>query len=60
MEWEAIAQALFYTMATAIGLYAVHILSKLQNSVEGLNVKIAVVVEKIDGHERRIERLEDN
>lgn len=59
MDWPSIAQALFYTMATAIAGYGVYVLSKLQTSVEELNIKIAVVVEKLDSHEKRLTRLED-
>lgn len=34
-------------------------LRRLVDSVENLNVKMAVIVEKTDHHERRISRLEE-
>ena len=38
---------------------AVAILRELKESVEELNVNVAVVVERVDGHERRIGKLEE-
>lgn len=37
---------------------AVRILAKLERSIEELNVKMAVVIEQIGGHERRITKIE--
>lgn len=39
--------------------YGVRILSKLQNSTEELNVKVARVIEKISGHEKELDRHEE-
>jgi hypothetical protein len=43
-----------------LGLLAggVHILYSLKQSVEELNVKMAVIIEKTGNHEKRIENLE--
>jgi hypothetical protein len=39
---------------------AKEIADKLKNGVNELNIKIAVIIERTDSHEKRIERLEDN
>lgn len=60
MEWQHFVEWLFYGALTAVGSYGVFVLSRLQQSAENLNIKIAVVVTHIEGHERRISRLEDH
>jgi hypothetical protein len=37
----------------------VYVLYSLKASVEELNTRVAVIIEKISHHERRIEHLED-
>jgi hypothetical protein len=38
----------------------VYILWKLVGSVDALNLRVAVVFEKLSGHEKRIEKLESH
>jgi hypothetical protein len=40
--------------------YAVYILGQMSTSVHELNIKLAVILEKVDGHEKRLDRLENN
>lgn len=35
-------------------------LKELKNGVNALNTKIAVTIERMDGHEKRIEKVEDD
>lgn len=46
---------------TLLGLLTggVYILWQLKASVDQLNVQIAVVIERMNNHEKRIEKLED-
>lgn len=46
------------TLLTGVFIYAVRILAKLEKSVEDLNVKVAVIVEQVSGHEKRLNSLE--
>jgi len=41
-----------------IGGYIANKLGHMTNSVDMLNIKIAVVIEKLENHDRRIEKLE--
>lgn len=45
-----------------LGLLSVGIffLGRIESSVSELNVKIAVVIERLDNHDKRIEKLEEN
>ena len=45
-------------VAIAALLHGVRELSKMRKSVEKLNVGMAVIVEKVHGHDRRIAKLE--
>jgi ascorbate-specific PTS system EIIC-type component UlaA len=45
-------------LIVAIGAWIANSLGKLTDSVQALNVSMAVVVEKINSHEERIEKLE--
>ena len=38
---------------------AVYILWGLKNSVEQLNIKVAVIIERVEHHEKRLDRLEE-
>lgn len=38
----------------------VYILWDLKGSIDKLNVKIAVVIERMNNHEKRIDKLEEN
>jgi len=54
-EIRLVIEALLIPMA---GL-CVHILSDLKKSVQELNIKVAVVIARLDGHESRIGKLEE-
>jgi hypothetical protein len=43
-----------------IGAYIANKLVHMTNSVDNLNIRIAVVIEKLENHDRRIEKLEGN
>lgn len=43
---------------TGIGALMLWILSDMAKSIKDLNVKMAVIVERVDTHEKRIDRLE--
>jgi len=46
----------FYALLSGVALYAVKVLSKLEDSVEQLNVNFASMLEKDKTHERDISR----
>ena len=48
----------FKSIITGCIVYGVGVMSKLQASVENLNVNVAVVIERVANHEKEIERLE--
>ena len=56
MDFNAFKDWAFLGLLTS-GLY---ILYGLKESVDKLNISIAVVISRTDGHEKRIERLEEN
>ena len=39
--------------------FAISVLSDLKKSIEQLNVKVAVIIERVDTHETRIVKLEE-
>ncbi len=53
IEW------VFNALLVLIATYAVRVLSKLESSVESLNIKMAVIVEQVGSHEKRIAKIED-
>ena len=59
MEWSQVVGALFYFGWSCIGIYVAKTLHEMGASVQELNVKIAVVIEKVGNHDERIRRLED-
>lgn len=44
---------------TACAIYIAHKLGELSKSIDELNTKIAVIVERVDTHEKRITKLEE-
>jgi hypothetical protein len=60
MDFTQFAFWLLCGLLASFGSLGLVILSKLVQSVEALNVKIAVIIEKIDTHEKRITKLESN
>ncbi len=66
MNYQEVISNIFYATFPIIGVLLVYIfnkavgaLSDLEKSVEQLNIRIAVIVEKTDNHEKRIEKLEE-
>lgn len=46
----------FYGMISLIGWIGLRLLSKLSDSVGELNKKVAVVIERVDSHEKRLDK----
>ena len=59
MDWATVAQALFGFMALAIAGWVARSIDKMRASVEELNVKMAVIIERVESHEKRLDRLEN-
>lgn len=66
MEWNVVAQGLFAFGWGCIAVWVARSIDKLSGSVEGmkdsvsdLNKNVAVVVTRVEAHEKRIERLEE-
>lgn len=59
MEWSSVAAGLFAFGWSVIALYVAKTLAEMKDSVQSLNVNVAVVIEKVSNHEKRIERLEE-
>lgn len=55
----AIVTWAFYAMISFIGGRGVMLLARLEQSVESLNEKIAVIISRVDTHEKRLDRHED-
>lgn len=58
-QFSDFVQWVFYGLISGCSLYLVNILGGLKSSVDELNIKMATIIEKTSGHERRIERLEN-
>ena len=56
LEYSQIVTWVFYAMATVIGGGVLNILRKLTSSVEELNIKMAVLIEKTAYHEKELEK----
>ena len=54
MDFAAFREILFL----GLGGFMVYIAKGIKDSVDKLNVQIAVVIEKTDNHEKRIDKLE--
>lgn len=59
MSWDEVAAGLFGFMALGIAGWVARSISNMSESVEQLNIKIAVLLTRIDSHESRISKLED-
>jgi PII-like signaling protein len=67
MDWSSVAQGLFFFGWSCIAIWVARSIEGLGKSVESmkdsvgeLNVHVAVVIEKVGNHEKRIEWLERN
>jgi len=58
MEFQEFAKWLFYGLMGSVGTYGVYILNQMKDSVEKLNINVAVVIERTENHEKRLDRLE--
>ncbi len=59
MEFQEFAKWLFYGLMGSVGTYGVYILNQMKDSVEKLNINVAVVIERTENHEKRLDRLEN-
>lgn len=59
MEWPQIASGLFIFGWSCIALYVAKCIHDMSTSVQELNIKMAVMIERQSGHEERIRKLED-
>jgi len=66
MEWTEVAKTIFYALAGVVAVWIGRSFDELKSdikdlthSVSDLNKNVAVVVERSDGHEKRISRLEE-
>lgn len=49
----------FQSMVLAVGAFGVSILSDMNKSIQELNIKVAVVIQKVEINEKRIDTLEN-
>lgn len=59
IEWAEFVKWLFFGLLGCAGMYAVWILQKILDNQIELNKNLAVVVTRVDGHEKRLDRLEE-
>lgn len=60
MEWQTVAQGLFGFMALAIAGWIAKSIDAMKNDLSQLNCKIAVIIERVETHEKRIDKLEEH
>jgi hypothetical protein len=53
-----LVQVTFYGVVSIIGTVGVYVLSGMWRSIDALNLKMGIMVEKSNWHEREIERLD--
>jgi len=59
MDFQAFVSWCFYGLIGGCAVYGVAILAKMNESIQDLNVKIAVVIEKTGSHEKRLDKHDD-
>lgn len=59
MDWQTVAQGLFGAMALAIAGWIARSIDKMKDDLSELNTKIAVIIERVETHEKRIDKLEN-
>ncbi|MGZ6468428.1 MAG: hypothetical protein ACXWQJ_14105 [Bdellovibrionota bacterium] len=66
MDWKTVANGMFAFGWSCIFVYVARSLNRLTDSVGELNTNVAVVIERVAGHEhdiselkRRVEKVED-
>ena len=50
-------QWLLYGVLSGCAMYAVNVLSKMRDSIDQLNIQVAVIIEKHDTHDNEIKEL---
>lgn len=59
MDWLQFKDAVLQFLAVgSISLFAYEV-RRIRESIDELNIKIAIVIRDVENHEHRIERLED-
>ena len=58
MELEQIKDAILALMVPALFAWLISEIKKTRESIQELNLKIAVVIQQVDFHEKRIENIE--
>lgn len=59
MDFEQVKDLVLEGLAVATVGWFAYEMRKMRESVESLNIKIAVVIRDVDNHERRLSRLEE-
>lgn len=59
MDFPKFIEWAFYGIVGGSSVYLVSIISGIKESIDKLNVNMAIIIEKTSNHERRIEKLED-
>lgn len=59
LELVELMQAGFYGLLSLVALQVAGTLRDLKKSIDDLNVRIAVVIERMGSHEQRLKSLED-
>lgn len=49
-------QYAFYALMSGVATYGVAVLSSMRTSIDTLNVKIAIVIERSDQHDKRLDK----
>lgn len=57
-SWQQFAQWMFYGVLSFVALYLARTMELMRRSIERLNIRIAVVIEKTANHEKRITKIE--
>lgn len=62
MDWKTaflLTISAFGTVALMLIKSVVNEIKRMAESIERLNVKVGIIIERTDGHEKRISRLEE-
>ena len=59
MEWPLVFQGVFAFFSLIIATWIGTSIKEMTQSINQLNIKLAVVIERQDSHEHRISKLED-
>jgi len=59
MDFVKFVEWVFYGVIGGCSIYLVTIISGIKESIDKLNINMAVIIEKTHYHEKRIEKLEE-